>query len=108
MGKLIGRITLRHRAKEFLAFLQEIDRSTLAELDLYVILDNSSTHKTPVIKQWRGVFTGVAELKTGIRQFIEAHNEHSAKPFKWNKTAATIISSVLKAKLGAIKNGFLN
>ncbi|MGH8383466.1 IS630 family transposase [Pseudomonas sp.] len=142
-GKVIGRITQRHRAKEFLAFLQQIDRSTPAELDLHVILDNSSTHKTLVIQQWlekhprfklhftptsaswlnavegwfaqlerralyRGVFTSVAELKTGIRQFIEAHNEHSAKPFKWNKTAETIISSVHKAKLGAIKNRFLN
>ncbi|MFJ2455761.1 IS630 family transposase, partial [Pseudomonas protegens] len=54
------------------------------------------------------VFCSVAELKTGIRQFIEAHNEHSAKPFKWNKTAETIISSVHKAKLGAIKNRLLN
>lgn len=57
---------------------------------------------------YRGVFTSVAELKTGIRQFIEAHNEHSAKPFKWNKTAETIITSVHKAELGAIKNRFLN
>lgn len=46
-GKVIGRITQRHRAKEFLAFLQQIDRSTPAELDLHVILDNSSTHKAP-------------------------------------------------------------
>jgi hypothetical protein len=52
---------------------------------------------------YRGVFTSVAELKAAIRQFIEAHNDLSAKPFKWNKTAESIISSVNKAKLGAIK-----
>ncbi len=142
-GKVIGRITQRHRAKEFLAFLQQINRSTPAELDLHVILDNSSTHKTPAIKQWlekhprfklhftptsaswlnavegwfarlerralyRGAFTSVADLKTAIRHFIEAHNELSAKPFKWNKTAESIISSVHKAKLGAMKNRLLN
>ncbi len=141
--QVIGRITQRHRAKEFLAFLQQIDRATPAELDLHVILDNSSTHKTPAIKQWlenhprfklhftptsaswlnavegwfaqlerralyRGVFTSVAELKAAIRQFIEAHNNLSAKPFRWNKTAESIISSVNKAKLGAIKNKLLN
>ncbi|RBL65837.1 IS630 family transposase, partial [Pseudomonas sp. MWU13-2625] len=43
---------------------------------------------------YRGAFTSVADLKAAIRQFIEAHNEHSAKPFKWNKTAEAIISSL--------------
>ena len=57
---------------------------------------------------YRGAFTIVAELKTDIRQFIVAPNEHSAEPFKWNKTAETIISSVHKAKLGAIKHRLLN
>ena len=51
-GQVIGRITRRHKAKEFLAFLRQIDRATPAELDLHMILDNSSTHKTPAIKQW--------------------------------------------------------
>ena len=51
-GQVIGRITQRHRAKEFLAFLQQIERSTPAGLDLHVILDNSSTHKTAAINQW--------------------------------------------------------
>ena len=142
-GQVIGRITQRHRAKEFLAFLHQIDRSTPAELDLHVILDNSSTHKTAAIKQWlekrprfklhftptsaswlnavegwfaqlemralyRGAFTSVADLKTAIRQFIDAHNEFSAKPLKWNKTAEAIISSVHKAKLSVIKNKLMN
>jgi len=57
---------------------------------------------------YRGGFTSVADLKTAIRQFIEVHNEYSAKPFKWNKAAEVIISLVHKAKLGAIKNRLLN
>lgn len=33
-----------------MAFLQQIDRSTHAELDLHVILDDISTHKTATIR----------------------------------------------------------
>jgi transposase len=51
-GKVIGRVTKRHRAKEFLDFLRQIDRSTPKGLDLHIILDNSSTHKTPDVKKW--------------------------------------------------------
>lgn len=51
-GKVIGRTTKRHRAKEFLDFLRQIDRSTPGELALHLILDNSSTHKTPEVKRW--------------------------------------------------------
>ncbi len=51
-GEVTGRITKRHRAKEFLDFLKQIDRSTNSQLDLHLILDNSSTHKTKEVKQW--------------------------------------------------------
>ncbi|NOQ42437.1 MAG: IS630 family transposase, partial [Desulfuromusa sp.] len=51
-GKVIGRTTKRHRAKEFLDFLRQIDRSTPNGLELHLILDNSCTHKTPEVKKW--------------------------------------------------------
>jgi transposase len=51
-GKVIGSLHSRHRAIEFRRFLQSIDREVPAELDVHVILDNSSTHKTPAIKKW--------------------------------------------------------
>ena len=51
-GDVIGRVTTRHRAKEFLAFLRQIDRTTPAALDLHLILDNSSTHTTPAVTAW--------------------------------------------------------
>jgi transposase len=142
-GQVIGRIAQRHRAKEFLVFLQQIDRSTPAGLDLHVILDNSSPPKTAAIKQWlekhprfklhftptsaswlnavegwlaqlerralyRGAVTNVVDLKAAIRQSIAAHNEPSAKPFKWKKTAEAIIGSVHKAKLSVIKNKLMD
>src|SRR3954467_3397621 len=51
-GKVIGRLHSRHRAIEFKQFLQTIDRDVPAELDVHVVLDNSSTHKTPAIQKW--------------------------------------------------------
>lgn len=49
-GEVMGRVTKRHRAKEFLDFLRQIDRATPDGLDLHLILDNSSTHKTEAIR----------------------------------------------------------
>src|SRR6266849_1038283 len=46
-GKVIGECLPRHRATEFLRFLKKIDLDTPARLDLLLILDNYSTHKTP-------------------------------------------------------------
>ncbi len=51
-GEVMGRLTRRHRAKEFLAFLRQIDRAVPAELDVHLILDNSSTHKTKAVQRW--------------------------------------------------------
>jgi transposase len=51
-GKVIGRLHSRHRAIEFKQFLQAIDREVPAELDVHIVLDNSSTHKTPAIQRW--------------------------------------------------------
>lgn len=51
-GKVMGRITQRHRAKEFLGFLRQIDRATPKDQDLHLIIDNSSTHKTQEVQDW--------------------------------------------------------
>jgi transposase len=51
-GKVIGRLHSRHRAIEFKQFLQTIDREVPAGLDVHLVLDNSSTHKTPAIQTW--------------------------------------------------------
>jgi transposase len=49
---VIGSLHARHRAIEFKKFLQTLDREVPAELEVHVILDNSSTHKTPAIQRW--------------------------------------------------------
>ncbi len=51
-GCVISDLTPRHRAEDFRRFLALIDRSVPADLDVHVIVDNSSTHKTPSIHRW--------------------------------------------------------
>jgi transposase len=51
-GKVIGALHSRHRAIEFKKFLQTLDREVPDHLDIHLVLDNSSTHKTPAIQNW--------------------------------------------------------
>ena len=51
-GKVIGKVTKRHRSAEFLSFLELVDRRTKKAPVVHVILDNSSTHKTKEIQAW--------------------------------------------------------
>jgi len=51
-GKVIGALHSRHRAIEFKRFLQTLDRELPDDLDVHLVLDNSSTHKTPAIQKW--------------------------------------------------------
>ena len=51
-GKVIGSLHARHRAIEFKKFLATLDREVPSQLDVHLILDNASTHKTPAIQRW--------------------------------------------------------
>jgi transposase len=51
-GEVIGSLHNRHRAVEFLKFLKTIDREVPAHLDVHIVLDNASSHKTPKVKRW--------------------------------------------------------
>jgi transposase len=51
-GVVVGECHARHRAKEFITFLKRLDRETPAGLDLHLIVDNSSTHKSPPVRRW--------------------------------------------------------
>lgn len=55
-GRAIGAARQRHRAKEFIAFLNLVDRRLSARKhhsDIHIILDNSSTYKTAGVDDWR-------------------------------------------------------
>lgn len=51
-GEVIGSLHRRHRAVEFKKFLAKLDKEIPAELDVHLICDNYSTHKTPAIRKW--------------------------------------------------------
>jgi transposase len=51
-GEVISALHQRHRAIEFKQFLKRIDAEVPAELEVHLVLDNSSTHKTPAIQRW--------------------------------------------------------
>jgi len=51
-GHVIAEMTPRHRAEEFRRFLNTIDATVPGHLQIHVVLDNSSTHKTPQIQRW--------------------------------------------------------
>jgi len=132
-GRVIGKVAARTRSKEFLSFLRQIDRRHPKHLDLHIILDNHSAHKTKEVMTWlekrphihfhftptssswlnavegwfaqlerralyRGVFSGVQDLKEELNRFIAVHNRHLAKPFKWTKDAKSILAAVERAK----------
>lgn len=132
-GEVMGRVENRSRSREFLAFLRQIERATPKGLDLHIVLDNASAHKTREVREWlerhprvhfhftptsaswlnavegwfaqlerralyRGVFSSVQDLKSELRRFIKVHNRDLAKPFRWTKTADTILASVDRAR----------
>lgn len=51
-GKVIGQCFAKHRSQEFRRFLDLIDQSVPAELEVHLVLDNYATHKTDLIKRW--------------------------------------------------------
>ena len=51
-GMVIGEGQSRHRHQEFLRFLDRIEESVDAGLDIHLILDNYGTHKHPEVNKW--------------------------------------------------------
>jgi transposase len=51
-GTVIGSCMPRHRAQEFRKFLDEVERNVPDGLDVHVVMDNASSHKTKLIRNW--------------------------------------------------------
>jgi transposase len=51
-GRIVGECYRRHRAAEFRRFLDRIDAAVPGDLDVHLILDNYTTHKTAPIRRW--------------------------------------------------------
>lgn len=50
-GKIISRTEQSHTHIEWLRFLKQIERETLRELDLHLIVNNYATHKHPTVQR---------------------------------------------------------
>ena len=51
-GEVIARCKQRHRARDFVDFLHELDEHVEGDLEIHVVLDNLSTHKAKVVHSW--------------------------------------------------------
>lgn len=51
-GQVIGECLPRHRASEFVKFLNTVETAVPAGLDVHVILDNYATHKHATVTRW--------------------------------------------------------
>src|SRR4030081_2913295 len=51
-GEVIGECMPRHRAGEFIRFLNAVEREVPAGKTVHAILDNYATHKHPAVKRW--------------------------------------------------------
>lgn len=51
-GRVLGKTHQRHRSKEFVAFLHEIDANVQEDLEIHLIIDNYATHKTAAVKRF--------------------------------------------------------
>lgn len=51
-GKVIAQCKRKHRSTDFVDFLRRIDAQVEPKLQIHVILDNLSAHKSPVVKRW--------------------------------------------------------
>ena len=51
-GRVIGECLPRHRASEFVKFLDTVDAAVPTGLEVHVILDNYATHKHATVTRW--------------------------------------------------------
>ena len=75
-------------------------------LDVHIVLDNYSTHKTALIRNWFAKrprfhlhFTptrSVKELEVAIREYLDVLHNESPKLFVWTKTADEILANIAR------------
>ncbi len=51
-GQVIANLTPRHRTQEFIEVPSPHRPGGTEKLEVHVVVDNSSTHKTPAVKRW--------------------------------------------------------
>jgi transposase len=51
-GTIIGKCMPRHRVQELRRFLDTVEKHVPADLDIHIVMDNASSHKTKLIRDW--------------------------------------------------------
>jgi transposase len=51
-GKVIGSCQARHRSKEFVRFLNQLEKELPPDRDVHLIMDNYCTHKSAEVQRW--------------------------------------------------------
>lgn len=51
-GKVMGSCLPRHRAQEFIRFLNHLEKEVPEEQEVHLIMDNYSTHKSAAVQRW--------------------------------------------------------
>ena len=51
-GKVISSCLPRHRAKEFVRFLNQVEREVPLDQEVHLIMDNYSSHKNAAVQRW--------------------------------------------------------
>ena len=51
-GKVIGTCQERHRSKEFIRFLNHLEKQIPADQEVHLIMDNYCTHKSEEVQRW--------------------------------------------------------
>ena len=51
-GKVIGSCLPRHRAKEFIKFLNQLEKEVPSDQEVHLIMDNYVTHKSAAVQRW--------------------------------------------------------
>lgn len=51
-GKVIGACQARHRSREFIRFLNLLEKEPPTDQEVHLILDNYRTHKSAAVKKW--------------------------------------------------------
>jgi hypothetical protein len=92
---VIAETTPRHRAEEFRSFLNLIDASVPAHLEVHVVLDNFERWFAELTTKWikRGAHRSVRDLVASIRTWIANWNDNP-KPFIWHKSADQILDTL--------------
>jgi transposase len=51
-GSVIGECYRHHTHKEFINFLKKVDKEIAHDIELHIVIDNYSTHKTEEVEKW--------------------------------------------------------